>query len=94
MPHHEQQASKWNREKQHQELWPAYNPNIAPPQASTEGFFQQTQAITLRTPPGRVSVIDSMTVSAHILVEGSHWKALKLGKSSRSGEIEWISEYS
>ena len=47
VPHHEQQASKWNGENQHRELWPAYNPNIAPPQASTEGLFQQTQAISL-----------------------------------------------
>src|SRR6266576_6892934 len=46
VPHHEQQASKWNGEKQHRELWPAYNPNIAPPQASTEGLFQQTRLFT------------------------------------------------
>jgi hypothetical protein len=32
-------GSKWNGEKRHRELWPAYNPNIAPPQASTEGLF-------------------------------------------------------
>src|SRR6266436_8495693 len=38
--HHEQQASKWNGEQQHRVLWPAYNPNLAPPQASTEGLFQ------------------------------------------------------
>jgi hypothetical protein len=31
--------------KLHRELWPAYNPNIASPQASTEGLFQQTQAL-------------------------------------------------
>jgi hypothetical protein len=43
--HHHQQASKWNGEQQHRELWPAYNPNIAPPQASTEGLFQQTRLI-------------------------------------------------
>src|SRR5439155_20176776 len=49
--HHKQQASKCNGEQQHRVLWPAYNLNIAPPQASTEGLFQQTQvkAITLRT---------------------------------------------
>jgi hypothetical protein len=47
--HHEQQASKWNGEQQHRVLWPAYNLNIAPPQASTEGLFQQTQAISLTT---------------------------------------------
>src|SRR6266496_1139012 len=47
VPHHEQQASKWNGEMQHPELWPAYNPNFAPPQASTEGLFQQTQALSL-----------------------------------------------
>src|SRR5256885_14793474 len=44
--HHEQQASKWNGEQQHRVLWPAYNPNIAPPQASTEGLFQQTRLIS------------------------------------------------
>jgi len=44
--HHEQQASKCNGEQQHRELWPAYNANVAPSQASTEGLFQQTQAIT------------------------------------------------
>src|SRR6266481_5308760 len=41
--HHEQQASKCNGEQQHRVLWPAYNLNLAPPQASTEGLFQQTQ---------------------------------------------------
>src|SRR6476619_3001619 len=41
--HHEQQASKWNGEQQHRELWPAYNANVAPSQASTEGLFQQTR---------------------------------------------------
>src|SRR5947209_5253200 len=46
--HHEQQASKCNGEQQHRALWPAYNLNITPPQASTEGLFQQTQAIALR----------------------------------------------
>jgi len=40
--HHEQQASKCNGEQQHRKLWPAYNANVAPPQASTEGLFQQT----------------------------------------------------
>src|SRR6476660_7763509 len=44
--HHEQQASKCHGEQQHRELWPAYNANVAPSQASTEGLFQQTQAIT------------------------------------------------
>src|SRR6266581_8532764 len=44
--HHEQQASKCNGEKQHRVLWPAYNLNIAPPQASTEGLFQQTRLLT------------------------------------------------
>jgi hypothetical protein len=44
--HHEQQASKCNGEQQHWELWPAYNANLAPPQASTEGLFQQTQAFS------------------------------------------------
>src|SRR6266404_7642059 len=44
--HHEQQASKWNGEQQHRVLWLAYNLNIAPPQASTEGLFQQTEAFT------------------------------------------------
>jgi hypothetical protein len=29
---------------------PAYNPNLATRQASTEGLFQQTQAFTLKTP--------------------------------------------
>ena len=48
--HHEQQASKWNGEQQHRVLWPAYNLNIAPPQASTEGLFQQTQALSLIDP--------------------------------------------
>src|SRR5450631_4725406 len=44
--HHEQQASKYNGEQQHRVLWPAYNSNIAPPQASTEGLFQQTRLLT------------------------------------------------
>jgi hypothetical protein len=33
-----------------EKLWPAYNPNLAPPQASTEGLFQQTQALALIDP--------------------------------------------
>jgi cell division septation protein DedD len=49
VPHHKQQASECDGEQQHRELWPAYNPNIAPPQAPTEGLFQQTQAISLIT---------------------------------------------
>ena len=44
--HHEQQASECSGEQQHRELWPAYNLNIAPPQASTEGLFQQTRPLT------------------------------------------------
>src|SRR5215475_7502944 len=46
VPHHEQQTSECSGEQQRRELWPAYNANIALPQASTEGLFQQTQAIT------------------------------------------------
>jgi hypothetical protein len=41
--HHAQQASECNREQQHRELWPANNLNVAPPQASNEGLFQQTR---------------------------------------------------
>jgi len=63
VPHHEQQASECNGEQQHRELWPAYNPNAAPPQASTEGLFQQTQAISLRTPV--VSVIAILQQQPH-----------------------------
>jgi hypothetical protein len=37
------QASTCNGEQQHRELWPAYDANVAPPQASSEGLFQQTQ---------------------------------------------------
>ena len=44
--HHEQQASQCNDEQQHPVLWPAYNPNFAPPQASTEGLFQQTRLVS------------------------------------------------
>src|SRR5215831_20199440 len=42
---HHEQASKANREQQHRVLWPAYNPDLAPRQASTEGLFQQTRLI-------------------------------------------------
>src|SRR5215469_5870158 len=42
---HHEQASKANREQQHRVLWPAYNPNLATRQASTEGLFQQTRLI-------------------------------------------------
>src|SRR5215467_11080215 len=42
---HHEQASKRNREQQHRVLWPAYNPNLAARQASTEGLFQQTRLI-------------------------------------------------
>jgi hypothetical protein len=44
---HHEQASKADREQQHRVFWPAYNPNLATRQASTEGLFQQTQAISL-----------------------------------------------
>jgi hypothetical protein len=47
---HHEQASKDNREQQHRVLWPAYNRNLATRQASTEGLFQQTQALSLKTP--------------------------------------------
>src|SRR5262249_43561273 len=50
VPHHEQQASECSGEQQHRELWPAYNPNLALPQASTEGLFQQTRLITTVIP--------------------------------------------
>jgi hypothetical protein len=43
---HHGQASDCNSEQQHRELWPAYNLNLASPQASTEGLFQQTQAMS------------------------------------------------
>jgi hypothetical protein len=42
--HHEQQASKHCRKQQHR--WPAYNLNLAPPQAATDGLFQQTRLIS------------------------------------------------
>ncbi|MGA2458481.1 MAG: hypothetical protein ABSF85_13005, partial [Terriglobales bacterium] len=48
--HHEQQASEHGDEQQHQELSPAYNRNLASPQASTQGLFQQVQAISLIDP--------------------------------------------
>src|SRR6476661_3138364 len=48
--HHEQQASKCHGEQQHRELWPAYNANVAPSQASTEGLFQQTRLFSTTTP--------------------------------------------
>jgi hypothetical protein len=47
VPHHKQQASECDGEQQHRELWPAYNPNIALPQAPTEGLFQQILPIAL-----------------------------------------------
>src|SRR5215469_12797958 len=43
---HHEQASKANREHQHRVLWPAYNPNLATRQASTEGLFQQIRLLT------------------------------------------------
>jgi hypothetical protein len=48
MSHHAQQASQRGDKQQHRELWPAYNPNLAPLQAASEGLFQQTQALTLK----------------------------------------------
>jgi hypothetical protein len=42
--HHEQQASEDDDEQQH--LWPAYNPNLASPQASTVGLFQHPRDVT------------------------------------------------
>jgi len=44
--HHEQQASECNGEQPHRELWPAYNANVAPSQASTEELFQQTRLVS------------------------------------------------
>jgi hypothetical protein len=43
MSHHAQQASQRGDKQQHRELWPAYNPNLAPLQAASEGLFQQTR---------------------------------------------------
>src|SRR5215831_11267660 len=45
--HHDQQPSEDCREHRHRELWPAYNLNLAPPQASTEGLFQHSQDLSL-----------------------------------------------
>src|SRR5215475_9985504 len=56
---HHEQASKRNREQQHRVLWPAYNPNLATRQASTEGLFQQTQAVSTQNPgKGSMSAIE------------------------------------
>src|SRR5215831_6322743 len=44
--HHDQQPSEDCREHRHRELWPAYNLNLAPPQASTEGLFQHSRLIS------------------------------------------------
>jgi len=73
--HHEQLASECNGEQQHRELWSAYNLNVAPPQASTEGLFQQPQAISLRTPRGTgreckgdFSPVDSTQLSRQTLL--------------------------
>jgi len=55
MSHHEQQASEHGDEQQH--LWPAYNLNLAPPQASTQGLFQQPLDLT--------STIQAQAVIAH-----------------------------
>jgi hypothetical protein len=52
VPHHKQQASECDGEQQHRKLWPAYNPNIAPPQAPTEGLFQQTRLFSTLFTPG------------------------------------------
>src|SRR5258708_4225432 len=54
--HHEQQTSKCEDKQRHRELWPAYNANLAPPQASTEGLFQQTRLISSGI-PDRKSVV-------------------------------------
>src|SRR5215813_8331650 len=50
---HHEQASKANREQQHRVLWPAYNPDLAPRQASTEGLFQQTRLVSTTIPAAR-----------------------------------------
>src|SRR2546428_10953501 len=63
--HHKQQASKCNGEQQHRVLWPAYNLNIAPPQASTEGLFQQTRAIALKTPFKVIDRYRDLSTTAH-----------------------------
>src|SRR5215471_7963112 len=47
---HHEQASKANREQQHRVLWPAYNPNLATRQASTEGLFQHARLVTTTEP--------------------------------------------
>src|SRR6476661_4651105 len=71
--HHEQQASKCHGEQQHRELWPAYNANVAPSQASTEGLFQQTRLFTsiilsatgtVRPPQSRLFVMEAAVATA------------------------------
>ena len=47
LSHHEQQASEHGDEPQHHELCCAYNVTAAQSQASTQGLFQQTQALSL-----------------------------------------------
>ncbi|MGA9804828.1 MAG: hypothetical protein ACLP0H_02705, partial [Terriglobales bacterium] len=65
-----QQASKGNGEKRHRELWPAYNVNAAPPQASTEGLFQQTRLFTTA-----ILVLSSsgQPISIAFAEEGARW---------------------
>src|SRR5215831_18328191 len=77
VPHHEQQTSECSGEQQHRELWPAYNPNLALPQASTEGLFQQTQALALIDPS--MSVIGIFRQLTGLFPGGS-----------RSGNWLWI----
>jgi hypothetical protein len=43
---HHGQASELGDKPRHHELWPAYNLNAAPPQAPTEGLFQQTHPLS------------------------------------------------
>src|SRR6476660_266112 len=73
--HHEQQASKCHGEQQHRELWPAYNANVAPSQASTEGLFQQTQALAQACAVCSPKSV-SMSVMAMFQQPPSHRRAL------------------
>jgi len=70
--HHEQQASECEDKQRHRELWPAYNANLAPPQASTEGLFQQTQAL------GQAYVVCSPKIPGQcIMKERPAWRRSK-----------------
>src|SRR5436190_12086543 len=90
--HHEQQASQCYGEQQHRVLWPAYNPNLPPLQASTERLFQQTRLFApvarhCRTRPLECQRRGSMNADPTGFVSGGYFLSKLVGRPQAISDL-------